>query len=204
MMRRLLLLPALLIVGSIPGESQTPASEPAAGVFLVAKPEMPDPRFQETVILLLAHDDDGSMGLVINRPTDITIPGTLNTPHLIYRGGPVAANQFFALGRGTPPEGPSQPLWEDVWWSTQRRVIETLLAEEATPDGLRVFTGYAGWGAGQLDAELQAVNSWVLLEADPDDVFSQETESLWDRLIGRNRPLLAWHRAALLRKPPDP
>ena len=188
----LFLLSVVLIASPPAARAQLSAAEPAPGVFLVAKPEMPDPRFQRTVILLLAHDDSGSMGLVVNRPTNRTLPDTPEDRHRIYRGGPVALDQVVVLGRGTPPDDPFQPVWEDVWWSADRGAIEALLGDDIGPDALRVFAGYAGWEPGQLDAELAVDNSWGLFRAEPDDVFGTDPDGLWDRFMGPNRRRIAW------------
>ncbi len=189
------LLPVVLIALPPGVRAQLSAAEPAPGVFLVAKPEMPDPRFQRSVILLLAHDDGGTVGLVVNRPTGVTVPNAPDDPHPIYLGGPVDPDRVVVLGRGERPQGPFQRVWEDVWWSTDRGAIEALLGGSIDADALRVFLGYTGWAPGQLDAELAVTDAWALFRADPGDVFSPDSDDLWNRFMGRNRPLIVWHRS---------
>ncbi len=173
--------------------AQAPVAEPAPGVFLVATEEMPDPRFRQTVILLLEHDENGTLGLVINRPTDVmlreALPEAPDNPHPVYWGGPVAPNMALLLGRGEPPEGQSEPVLDEVWWSADAEVLEALLNEGAGSERLRVFLGHSGWSAGQLAGELSR-DGWALLQATPEQVFSADPAGLWDRLMGSGRPLL--------------
>ena len=194
----LFLLSVVLIASPPAARVQLSGVEPAPGVFLVAKPAMSDPRFQRTVILLVDHDDSGTFGLVVNRPTDMTLPNVSEDRHLIYRGGPVGPDQVVVLGRGEPPDGPFESVWEDVWWSADRGTVEALLGDDIGPDALRVFLGYAGWAPGQLDAELAVADSGALFRAEADDVFGPDPGGLWDRFVGRNRPLIVWRGSPVL------
>ena len=188
------LLPVLLFVVATPARAQLEATAPAPGVFLVAKPGMPDPRFQQTVILLLTHDDGGTAALVLTQPSGMALRDGDEPRHLVYSGGPVAPTQIHLLLRGEPPDGAFRRVWEDVWWSTDPDAIEALLEDDLDPDVLRVFVGYASWARGQLDDELAAPDAWALFQAEPDDVFLSDPDELWDRFMGRNRRLFASRR----------
>ena len=186
-----LLLPVVLIAAATPAPAQLEAVEPAPGVFLVAKPGMPDLRFEHAVILLLKHDNDGTAGLTLTQPAGMARTDEGEPRHRVYNGGPVAPSQVQVLLRGEPPDGSFQSVWEDVWWSTDGDVIEALLEDDFSSDVMRVFVGYASWFPGQLDAELAAADAWGLFRAEPDDVFLLEPDDLWDRFMGRNRRLFA-------------
>jgi putative transcriptional regulator len=142
-------------------------------------------------VLVLDHDGDGTLGVVINRPTAVGVEDILPSwqayttrPGVVFAGGPVAADSALALA--TVPGGGDEPLG----W---RRVIgglglvdldappELLVAELGR---LRVFAGYAGWSSGQLDDEL-AEGSWYVVDAEPGDAFSPEPEQLWRRVLRR-------------------
>ena len=185
------LLPVLLFAVATPARAQVEATEPAPGVFLVAKPGMPDPRFQQTVILLLTHDDGGTAGLVLTQPSGMAVADADEPRHPVYRGGPLAPNQAQVLLRGERPNSTFRKVWDDVWWCTDTDAIEALLEENPGPDVLRVFVGYASWARGQLDDELAAPDAWALFQAEPDDVFLSDPDALWDRFMGRNRRLFA-------------
>ncbi len=186
-----LILTVILIASPTPLWAQLEAAAPAPGVFLVAKPEMPDRRFEHAVILLLTHDDRGTAGLVLTEPAGMARSDAGEPRHMVFNGGPVAPNRVQVLMRGEPPDSSFRRVWEDVWWSTDGDVIEALLEDEFDPDVLRVFVGYASWVPGQLDAELGAPDAWGLFRAEPDDVFVSDPEDLWERFMGRNRRLFA-------------
>jgi putative transcriptional regulator len=183
----------LISLISVPALAQAPVAEPAPGVLLVATDDMSDSRFWHSVILLLEHDDTGTLGLIINRPTEVllreALPELPASEHAVYWGGPVAENLVLLLGRGAPPEGQSEPVLDEVWWSADGNLLESALDNGIGPDRLRVFLGHAGWAPGQLDAELDR-DSWALFRAEPGQVFSSEPERLWDNLMGSGRPLL--------------
>ena len=186
-----LILLGALIASATPARTQFEATRPAPGVFLVAKPGMPDLRFEHAVILLLSHDDRGTAGLSLTRPAGMSRTDTGEPRYLVYSGGPVAPNQVQVLVRGEAPDSSFRRVWEDVWWSTDGDVIEDLLEDNLSPDVLRVFVGYASWVPGQLDAELATDDAWALFQANPDDVFLTDPDDLWDRFMGRNRRLFA-------------
>lgn len=181
------LLPALLIASAMGVHAQIQATQPAPGVFLVAKPEMPDPSFAHAVILILSHDDNGTSGLMLTQPAGLALTDEGDPPHLVYSGGPVSPNQVEVLVRGERPDSSFRRIWNDVWWGTDREVIQGLLEDNFGPDVLRVFVGYAGWVPGQLEAELGTGDAWALFQGEPDDVFLLDPDELWDRFMDRGR-----------------
>jgi putative transcriptional regulator len=182
---------------------------PAAGRLLVASAVLTDPNFSRTVVLLLDHGTDGTLGLVLNRPTELTVARALPAwssvaadPRLIFRGGPVATDAALALGvAAVPVEAGGSALG---WRSVVGRI--GLVDLDAVPEsmdpalsGLRVFVGHAGWAPGQLDCEL-AAGAWLVVDSMPDDVFSTEPERLWSDVLRR----LPGEAAFLSTRPDDP
>ncbi|MFD4139480.1 YqgE/AlgH family protein [Streptomyces sp. NPDC058572] len=166
------------------------------GRLLVATPALADPNFDRAVVLLLDHDDEGSLGVVLNRPTpvgvsDILEPwaGLAGEPGVVFQGGPVSLDS--ALGVAVIP-GDEGPLgWRRVYGAIG------LVDLEAPPEllgaalgSLRIFAGYAGWGPGQLEDELTD-GAWYVVESEPGDVSSPNPESLWRAVLRRQRSELA-------------
>ncbi len=169
--------------------------QPAKGKLLVATEVVQGEIFAKTVILLLHYDDNGAMGLVINRPTDIE-PGELvddaaafsGYSGTLYWGGPVQMDSLRALLLSdTPPKGA-----EAIVGSVNLvHIDEELLEEPADRANLRYFIGYAGWGAGQLDREMVR-GSWHIVPATDKNVFTEDPRALWKQLTPPRQ-----HRALL-------
>jgi putative transcriptional regulator len=156
-----------------------------AGSFLIARPSLKDPNFAETVVLVLNHDEDGALGLVVNR-----LDKAEGLPFPIFGGGPCPAPGFFMI-HGHPEWASDQPAPEQTGGKKEIApgifVGDESCAEranaESTPGDLklRIFRGYAGWGAGQLEAEL-ASGAWGIVPASGDVLFNTPVDDLWDRL----------------------
>ncbi len=166
-----------------------------AGKLVVASPALTDPNFNRTVVFIIRHDEEGAFGLVINRPLDeVFVQDHLPEwstraahPPVVFRGGPVDPSVAFALGRF--PENavpPDESLLPGV-------AVVDLGAAESPPESLealRIFSGYAGWGAGQLEGELKE-SAWFVVDARPFDLFSDDPDSLWRGVLKRQRGPLA-------------
>jgi putative transcriptional regulator len=168
--------------------------EPAPGLFLVSSRDLTDPHFSQTVIYLVAHNDDGSVGLVINRPTSIRLADAVSDiadeagdAHAIYYGGPVKYGMLTMLMRSEKESLLVQPVADDIFFSQDRRVLDRLLAERKPANALRFYMGHAGWVAGQLQQEIER-GDWFVVEADPMTIFSTRPASLWNRLIEKLDP----------------
>ncbi|GAA2479594.1 YqgE/AlgH family protein [Streptomyces gobitricini] len=166
------------------------------GRLLVATPALADPNFDRAVVLLLDHDDEGSLGVVLNRPTPVGVGDILEgwaplagEPGVVFQGGPVSLDA--ALGIAVIP-GDEGPLgWRRVYGAIGLVDLETppeLLA--AALGSLRIFAGYAGWGPGQLEDEL-AEGAWFVVDSEPGDVSSPRPEGLWREVLRRQRSELA-------------
>ncbi|MFF2407426.1 YqgE/AlgH family protein [Streptomyces sp. NPDC058092] len=166
------------------------------GRLLVATPALADPNFDRAVVLLLDHDEEGSLGVVLNRPTPVGVgdvlmswAGLTGEPGVVFQGGPVSLDS--ALGVAVIP-GDEGPLgWRRVYGAIGLVDLEAppeLLA--AALGSLRIFAGYAGWGPGQLEKEL-AEGAWYVVESEPGDVSSPRPEHLWRAVLRRQRSELA-------------
>lgn len=166
------------------------------GRLLVATPALADPNFDRAVVLLLDHDEDGSLGVVLNRPTPVDVGDILepwaefaDTPGVVFQGGPVSLDA--ALGVAVIP-GEDGPLgWRRVHGAIGLVDLdappEVLAAELGS---LRIFAGYAGWGSGQLEDELSD-GAWYVVESEPGDVSAPDPERLWRSVLRRQRSELA-------------
>lgn len=165
------------------------------GRLLVATPLIGDPNFERTLILLLAHGDEGAFGVVLNRPsgTDVAeiIPewaAVAAEPAVMFIGGPVGANAVIGLGRPGPAQTPAswQPLVHGIGTLDLNAAGDAIRCPE-----VRLFAGSAGWAGGQLEDEL-AEGAWWLIDVVAEDVFSTEPLSLWPEVLRRQRGPLAW------------
>jgi putative transcriptional regulator len=171
--------------------------EPGPGKFLVAKRQLGDPNFHQTVILMVKYDAKGALGLVINEPTKIPlsklfdqIAGAGRRADLVYLGGPVQRSVVHALVRSkTKPESGTL-LFGDVYVATNKSFVEEALSASVKPETLRVYLGYSGWSAGQLDRELEQ-GAWHVIRAEADAVFDAKPEGVWERMIRRTELRLA-------------
>ncbi|MYW66118.1 YqgE/AlgH family protein [Streptomyces sp. SID8379] len=166
------------------------------GRLLVATPALADPNFDRAVVLLLDHDEKGSLGVVLNRPTPVDVGDILEgwgdlagEPGVVFQGGPVSLDS--ALGVAVIP-GEDGPLG----WRRVHGAIG-LVDLEAPPEllasalgSLRIFAGYSGWGPGQLQDELTE-GAWYVVESEPGDVSSTRPEGLWRAVLRRQRSELA-------------
>lgn len=169
--------------------SQTaPQAALSAGRFLVAGQHLRDPNFAQTVVLLLDYGERGARGVIINRRTDVKlatvfprITGLRQRPDTVYLGGPVGRNQLLVLLRSDKPRAAAEHVVDDVYVSTNRRVLVDALNRAAA---VHVYAGYAGWAPGQLDREV-ARGDWHVLPADVERVFSEAPGAVWRELIDK-------------------
>ncbi|MDR7255788.1 putative transcriptional regulator [Nocardioides sp. BE266] len=178
----------------------------ASGMLLVATPALQDPNFADTVVLLLDVNDEGALGVVLNRPSQVLVADVLEAwrevvsePEVLFRGGPVGTDGALAVARlrdvQDAPVGwrPVAGLIGMVDLDTPAELVDGSLAR------MRVFAGYAGWGAGQLEGEVEE-GSWYVVSSEAGDAFRGDTRGLWRDVMRRQPGMLAWH----VNRPVDP
>ena len=182
------------------------AVAPRPGMLLVASPALLDPNFSDTVVLLLDVDDDGALGVVLNRPTPVAVGEVLEAwrdvvaePEVLFQGGPVSTEGALAVGwlrdADDVPVG-FRGVVDDLGVVDLDTPVELV---EGSLSGLRIFAGYAGWGAAQLQGEIEE-GSWYVVPGSPTDVFRDDATGLWRDVLRRQPGDLAWHST----RPVDP
>ena len=178
----------------------------ASGMLLVATPALQDPNFVDTVVLLLDVTEEGALGVVLNRPSQVLVADVLEPwrdvvgePEVLFRGGPVGTDGALAVARLRDAQD------APVGWRPVAGVIGMVDLDTPTElvDGslsaMRVFAGYAGWGAGQLDDEVER-QDWYVVTSEADDPFRDDPEGLRRDVMRRQPGMLAWH----VNRPVDP
>ena len=160
------------------------------GKLLLSAPNLFDPNFRRTVVLIAEHTEDGALGLVLNRPAETTVAEAVPdlewlTPteeEPIYAGGPVGADSVIVLAEFDDPGLAAAIVMEDLGF---------VPAQAADPEEItaatrrtRIFAGHAGWGPGQLDEELEE-GSWIIEPAEVGDVFTEDPDGLWSAVLRR-------------------
>jgi len=177
----------LLVLLFVPGPRVETTDPPQDAVFLVATSKIPEGNFHQTVVLLIRHDRDGAFGLIINRPSLISasrmVPGLKIRPKQdveLWQGGPVDPGSWFVLIRSSETlEGATQ-ISGNLQISSDQDLLRKLLRKKKFKGRFRIYSGYAGWASGQLEAELMR-GGWKVVEGGADAVFSADPAELWSR-----------------------
>jgi putative transcriptional regulator len=165
-----------------------------APALLLSMPQLVDPNFARTVVLLCKHGDDGALGLVVNRPlitsgrvtVNLDPPVSTDRELQVWLGGPVEPQSIWMLaGQDPNAEGdmPGMQIADQMYLSTSPHLLRRLL-EPDPPPLARLIVGYAGWGPGQLEAELHA-SAWLMSDVDRELVFNTPADRMWEAAIRR-------------------
>jgi len=177
---------AALLLSSVPARADEDLAE---GKLVVADRKLKDPHFAQTVVLIVHYDEQGAVGLILNRPSEVTVSELLSgvkdaryRDEAAFTGGPVEPMSVLALLRAK--EGPkgAQRVAPDIWAIVDQDIIAGALSDHKGPDELRFFVGYAGWGPGQLEAETEA-GAWRVIRGNANTVFDTKPDSLWNRVV---------------------
>jgi putative transcriptional regulator len=178
-------------------------AESLAGQLLLASPSLLDPNFARTVVLIGVHSEDGAMGVVLNRPSTVTVADAVpqlqdavGARETVYVGGPVQPSSVVFLAEFLEPALAGTLVLGRIGFPAPEASIEQLAQATARR---RVFAGHAGWGRGQLDAEL-AGGDWIAHPAQPQDVFTDVPQELWSSVLTR----MGGSYALIARMPLDP
>jgi putative transcriptional regulator len=186
----------------VPDDTPEPGLDDAddlTGRLLVASPQLGDPNFDRSVVLLLDHGPDGALGVVLNRPTGLPVDEILDAwrtealatpPGVVFRGGPVSPDAVIGLAR-TEADDADGSLWRLVLDGVG--TVDLAVAPDDQPvavAGVRMFAGYAGWSPDQLEEELRE-GAWIVVDALLTDVFTSEADALWHDVLQRQGGTLA-------------
>ena len=170
------------------------ASSYLEGQFLIAMPNMGDPRFDRTVIFVCSHNEEGAMGLVVNKVADhitfaelldqldIDVSGEIPAHVPVHFGGPVETGRGFVLHSGDYEQASTLKVSDDLGLTATVDILRAM-ARQSGPDRALIALGYAGWGPGQLESEITQ-NGWLHCEADLDILFDDDMTQKWTRAIG--------------------
>lgn len=169
------------------------------GALLVSSPALADPNFSQSVVLVLRHDDNGTIGVVVNRvtslePTEVfgELDGLLERYEgRLYRGGPVAPTQLLFLVHGLAAavvDGPA--IVDNIFVSGNPQLLPDMAALAENEQGLRLYAGHAEWGPGQLAAEIE-IGSWLVVPGSAELVFHPDPRRLWREALGRTAEAVA-------------
>ena len=156
------------------------------GKLLVSSPALHDPNFRKTVVLVAHHDEEGAMGLVLSRPSEVAaadaVPALEGLPGAtgpVFVGGPVQPEAFMVLAEFDDVAQAAAPIMDDLGFMPAEVEPEDLSIRR-----MRLFAGYSGWGIGQLEAELEEA-SWIVVDALTDDAFADDPDELWRTVLHR-------------------
>lgn len=156
------------------------------GQLLISSPLLHDPNFRRTVVLMTHHDDEGAMGLVLSRPSDVaaseavpSLGGLPGSADPVFVGGPVQPEAFMVLAEFDDVTEAAAPIMDGIGFMPADSDPEELSILR-----MRLFAGYSGWGAGQLEAELEEP-SWIVVDAEADDAFADDPDELWRTVLHR-------------------
>ncbi|MCW3001660.1 MAG: hypothetical protein JWQ20_958 [Conexibacter sp.] len=177
--------------------------ESLQGQLLVASPTLSDPNFARAVVAIANHDEDGALGIILNRPSDTEVSDAVpeledvvDSDAVVFVGGPVQPASIVVLAEFEDPAEAAFLVVEGIGLVSERTGLERL---DTVTARRRVFAGYAGWGPGQIEAELET-EDWIVEPALPQDVFAEDPIGLWGRVLDRK----GGQFSLLARMPADP
>jgi putative transcriptional regulator len=175
----------LLSAGAALAEGEFSPLSVKKGVLLVANPSLADPNFRQTVLLIVEHGPGGTLGLILNRSTDVLLSHALpdltvlkGTPYRLFVGGPVAPAHLILLFRLTQPPAEVRRVFDEVYVGGTPALLERIIRQPKPTETFRAFAGHAGWAPGQLDAEMLQ-GAWGVLPPGSFNIFDKDPDTLW-------------------------
>ncbi|MFK5956967.1 MAG: YqgE/AlgH family protein [Planctomycetota bacterium] len=167
------------------------------GCFLISRPAMLDPNFDGTVVMICTHDDEGTVGLTLNRPLQVPIEQVLPDADYLHDaevpllwGGPVGTDCVHVLSGCDNDAEDVLPIMDGVNFGGGLELVRDVFQSKGN---LRFFLGYSGWSPGQLDEELDA-EGWYVVPGEVEEVWTTDWRLLWERLMAKIHPELSWMR----------
>jgi len=200
--RSTLLVGTLFLLSTLSAQAQQEFSLRSVekGVLLVASPSMSDPNFHQTVLLIVEHGRGGTVGLILNRPTNVLVSEVLpdftvlkRTTHRLFAGGPVERTQLVLLFRLTQLLPDTRQIVDRIYLGTPR-VLERIMTQPKPTETFRAFSGFAGWAPGQLEHEMLE-GAWGVLPSNAFNIFDKDPAALWpDSIILLQAPRTISHQ----------
>lgn len=167
------------------------AAKLSKGKFLVASRNLTDPRFEETVILLVSYERTGAMGVIINRPSELLVSALFDDPifkkrkDIVFYGGPVEGSRILLLIRSQHRPEQSSEVFKTVYISGSMDALTRVVDRPKPGEQFRLYAGYAGWASGQLEMELSR-GDWYVTSANAKTIFDTDPEKIWPELMRRS------------------
>ncbi|NOT24347.1 MAG: YqgE/AlgH family protein [Nitrospiraceae bacterium] len=180
----------LQVVPVVAGTELSPSSI-GKGVLLVASPSLLDPNFRKAVVLIVEHGPEGSLGLIVNRSTNVLLSEALpkltllkGKNYKLFTGGPVEPTRLLLLFRLKEPPANARLVFEGVYIGDTFEVVERIITEDKPTETFRAFAGFARWAPGQLKYEVRQ-GAWAALPPDSKGIFDDDPATFWEDCIGR-------------------
>jgi putative transcriptional regulator len=184
------LLAVLHAVPALAGKEFSPSSV-EKGVLLVASPSLEDPNFRQAVVLVVDHGPEGTIGLILNRPTNVLLSKALpditvlkGTSYRLFAGGPVEPTRFLLLFRIKEPPADARSVFDGVYLGRTPRALENIITRAKPTETFRAFAGFAAWVPRQLEAEM-LLGAWAILPPDSYSIFDKDPATFWQDCISR-------------------
>lgn len=162
--------------------------EPVKGGLLISEPFLFDPNFRRTVVLLSEHNEEGSVGFIMNRQTDLTtesiVPDLLDMDLPVYYGGPVESNTMHYIHRGEYDIPGAQRIADGLYWGGEILTLnELLVTGQMGYEDVRFFVGYSGWEPGQIKREMEQMAWWSVNRVNLDRIFTDDHDEMWANIV---------------------
>ena len=184
------LLTAMHAVSVLAGMEFAPSSI-VKGALLVASPSLDDPNFRQAVVLVVEHGPEGTVGLILNRSTNVLLSKALpditalkGTSYQLFAGGPVEPTRFLLLFRLKEPPTDARSVFDGVYLGRTPKVLESIITQVKPTEAFRAFAGFATWAPRQLEAEV-LLGAWAILPPDSPSIFDKDTATLWQDCLSR-------------------
>jgi putative transcriptional regulator len=192
-MASLLLGGLLTVLSAVPvlaGMESAPSSV-GKGVLLVASPSLEDPNFRQAVVLVVEHGSEGTVGLILNRSTNVLLSKVLpnitalkGTSYRLFAGGPVEPIRFLLLLRLKEPPADARSVFDGVYLGRTPKALEDIITRAKPTETFRAFAGFAAWVPRQLEAEMR-LGAWAILPQDSSSIFDKDPATLWQDSLSR-------------------
>ena len=181
----------LLHTGPVVAGTEFSPSSVEKGVFLVASPSLLDPNFRKSVVLIVEHGPEGTLGIILNRPTNVFLSKTLpdlavfkGTSYRLFTGGPVEPTRLLLLFRLKEPVAGARPIFDGVYVGDRLGIVERIITQAKPAETFRAFAGFSRWAPGQLKYEVRQ-GAWATLPPDSKGIFDDDPATFWKDCIGR-------------------